>query len=76
MSLRATARSSTADWTDIIGEEIKTLGPADKPVLAPARSERRGRRDTHVAAAVTSWSADPMGKQRIKERRGGFRKDL
>jgi hypothetical protein len=30
------------------------LGPVDKPVLAPARSERLGRRDTHVATAVTS----------------------
>jgi hypothetical protein len=54
LSLRATARLSTADWADIIGEEIKTLGPVDKPVLAPARSERLGRRDTHVATSVTS----------------------
>ena len=30
------------------------LGRVDKPVLAPARSERLGRRDTHVATAVTS----------------------
>jgi hypothetical protein len=30
------------------------LGPVDKPVLAPARSERLVRRDTHVATAVTS----------------------
>jgi hypothetical protein len=31
-----------------------TLGPVDKPVLAPARLERLGRRDTHVATGVTS----------------------
>jgi hypothetical protein len=30
------------------------LGPVDKLVLAPARSERLGRRDTDVAAGVTS----------------------
>jgi hypothetical protein len=30
------------------------LAPVDKPVLAPARSGRLGRRDTHVATAVTS----------------------
>jgi paraquat-inducible protein A len=30
------------------------LGPVDKPVLAPARLERLGRRDTHVATGVTS----------------------
>jgi len=30
------------------------LGPVDKPVLAPARSERLGRRDTHVATGVTN----------------------
>jgi hypothetical protein len=30
------------------------LGPVDKPVLAPARSERLGRRDNHVATGVTS----------------------
>jgi hypothetical protein len=30
------------------------LGPVDKPVLAPARSERLRRRHTHVATGVTS----------------------
>ena len=30
------------------------LGPVDKLVLAPARSERLGRRDTHVATVVAS----------------------
>jgi hypothetical protein len=32
----------------------RNLGPVDKPVLAPARSERLGRRDTHVATVVAS----------------------
>jgi hypothetical protein len=37
-----------------LGLHAPELGPVDKPVLAPARSERLGRRDTHVATAVTS----------------------
>jgi hypothetical protein len=30
------------------------LGPVDKLVMAPARSERLGRRDTQAATGVTS----------------------
>jgi hypothetical protein len=47
----------------------------DKPVLAAARPERLGRRNTDVATGVTRRSADPAGKQRIKVLGGGFQKE-
>ena len=57
------------------GETRTELGPVDKPVLAPARPGRLGRRDSLVATGVTTCSADPTGKQRIKGCRGGFQKE-
>jgi methyl-accepting chemotaxis protein len=45
---------SSGDADRISLETIPDLGPVDKLVLAPARSERLGRRDTDVAAGVTS----------------------
>jgi hypothetical protein len=38
----------------VFHEAQPTLGPVDKLVMAPARSERLGRRDTQAATGVTS----------------------
>jgi hypothetical protein len=53
------------------------LGPVDKPVSAPARPERLGRRNAHVAAGGDKLigRADRTAKKRINGPRGEFRKE-